>query len=211
MLDSLPTSKHPLRILLATSNRHKLREMRQLLAPAKVELLGADDVGGLPSVLEDGETFADNAIKKALAAARHTTYPVLADDSGFAVFALNGAPGVKSARYAGDGASDQDNVDKLLAEMEGRTERRACFVCVLALAFGRRLIGTVEGRVEGGVVEQPRGSRGFGYDPVFQPDGKKRTFAEMPAAAKNRISHRARAAQALVESGLLQGLRQNRE
>ncbi len=191
-------------LLLASGNRHKLQEMRVLLQHSGIELRGGDDVGGLPEVTEDGLTFHDNAVKKAVAVAARSAYPVIADDSGFSVAALGGAPGVFSARYAGDGASDQDNVAKLLSEMRSLQDRRASFVCVLAVATKRGLCGTVEGRVDGWVAPEPKGKNGFGYDPVFIPTGFQETFGQLPAAVKNRFSHRARAVEKLLASGLLQ-------
>ncbi len=197
-------------VLLASGNLHKLREFREATAGRGLTVLGADEVGGLPPVVEDGRTFAENAIKKATEVARRFDLPVIADDSGLSVSALGGAPGVRSARYAGPAASDRENLEKLLAEMRGVEDRRACFVCVLAVATRTGLHGTLEGRVEGRIARIARGERGFGYDPVFIPEGFEQTFAELPAAAKHRISHRGRALQALVngEKGLLEAIQQ---
>lgn len=192
-----PVNVHSL--LLATRNPHKTREF--------AEILGKDyavhDLSGhnhLPAVEETGSTFAENAILKAVATSQQFPGAVVADDSGLEVDALNGAPGVYSARYAGAGATDQQNVAKLLAELakhSGSAPYLARFRCVLALAKEGRLLRTFEGVVEGTIVDAPRGSTGFGYDPVFQPIGFTQTFAELPLAEKNRISHRGRAIQSL--------------
>jgi XTP/dITP diphosphohydrolase len=155
----------------------------------------------LPVIEESGATFAENAALKALATSKQ--FPgvlVVGDDSGLEVDALNGAPGVYSARYAGEGASDAQNVAKLLGELRklpGSPPYAARFRCVLALAREGELLGSFEGKVEGIIVATPRGSDGFGYDPVFQPVGSTETFAELSVARKNEISHRARAIQLL--------------
>lgn len=188
---------HPL--LLATRNSHKTREFAEILGPEFV----VRDLAGeleLPVVEETGVTFAENAALKAMATSRHFPGLVVADDSGLEVDALNGAPGVYSARYAGEGAADKQNVAKLLAELEKHPASRpysARFRCVLVLAKEGDLLGAFEGAVEGTIVDAPRGSDGFGYDPVFQPTGSTQTFAELPSAEKNRISHRGRAIQSL--------------
>jgi len=192
-----------LELLAATGNAHKVDEMRAILAPAGVRLLSARDVGGLPEVDEDGATFRENAIKKACAIAAATGRRVIADDSGLEVAALDGAPGVRSARYAGAGGNDGRNVAKLLAALDGRSDRRARFVCVVAVAGPEGLVGTAEGEVRGRIGDQPRGQGGFGYDPVFIPDGYEQTFAELPAEVKNAMSHRGRALAAALAQGLL--------
>ncbi len=189
-------------ILAATGNTHKVREMSAILAPAGVRLLSARDVGGIPDVVEDGATFRDNAVKKACAVAAATGRTVVADDSGLQVFALGGEPGVYSARYAGEGGNDGRNVRKLLRKLEGVTDRRARFVCVIAVATPDSLIGTAEGEVRGHIIHEPRGRGGFGYDPVFVPDGHDMTFAELPAETKNGMSHRGNALAAAVARGL---------
>jgi XTP/dITP diphosphohydrolase len=194
-------------IVAATGNAGKLREIREILAPQGLSVLSGDDVGGIPDVHEDGATFEANAIKKAMAVAAFLDRPVMADDSGLEVTALDGAPGVRSARYAGDGASDADKIRKLLAAMDGVPDRRARFVCVVAVAVPGRLVGTAAGEVRGAIVGEPRGSGGFGYDPVFMPDGYALTFGELPASVKNRLSHRAAALRAALAAGLLEALR----
>jgi XTP/dITP diphosphohydrolase len=189
-------------ILAATSNVHKVREMSTILAPAGVRLLSAGEVGGIPEVVEDGATFRDNAVKKACEVALATGRRVVADDSGLEVAALGGQPGVLSARYAGEGGNDGRNVRKLLDRLDGVAERQARFVCVIAVADPGGLIGTAEGEVRGQIAHAPRGAGGFGYDPVFVPEGCEQTFAELPAAVKNGMSHRGNALAAAVAQGL---------
>ena len=183
-------------LLLATRNAHKTREFAEILGPEFVVRDLSAEVEA-PIIEETGETFAENAILKALPISeRFPDTLVVADDSGLEVDALRGAPGVYSARYAGPGATDHENVRKLLAEL-GRSSTSPPFVarfrCVLALARAGKVTKTVEGVVEGTIVDVPRGTGGFGYDPVFQPAGSMQTFAEFSAEEKNRISHRARA------------------
>jgi len=189
-------------IVAATGNKHKIAEFQAILAPQGLQVLSAKDVGGLPEVVEDGETFRDNAVKKALAGARALGRTVLADDSGLEVVALHGAPGVYSARYAGEGGNDGRNLSKLLREMTDITDRRARFVAVIAVATPEGLVGTAEGEVRGIIATAPRGQGGFGYDPVFVPEGEVETFAELPAAVKNAMSHRGNALKAAVAAGL---------
>jgi XTP/dITP diphosphohydrolase len=190
------------RVVLATTNRHKAREIAAILAPFGVEV---EVPATLPPVAEDGETFAENAYLKAASAARATGRPALADDSGIAVESLAGEPGVRSARYAGDGASDAANTAKLLAEVAARglTDPRAAFVChAVLVAPDGTVLARAEERVEGVVRGPPRGTHGFGYDPVFHfvgpgapPPGCR--FAELSPAAKDAVSHRGRAFRAL--------------
>lgn len=182
-------------LLLATRNPHKTREFAQILG-AEFELRDLSSHPELLAIEETGLTFAENAILKAVATSRHFPDLVVADDSGLEVDALNGAPGIYSARYAGDGASDNENVAKLLAKLgkhPGDRPHSARFRCVLALAREGKVLGTFEGVVEGMIADAPRGSAGFGYDPVFQPVGSTQTLAEISSAEKNLISHRARA------------------
>jgi XTP/dITP diphosphohydrolase len=189
------------RLIIATHNAHKTREFAQLLGREfKVVDLSAHPEIASPA--EDGQTFAENATAKAINASKNVSGLVIADDSGLEVHSLSGAPGIFSARYAGNNAKDEQNVEKLLRELAAlfpMPSRRARFRCVLAIARRGELIDTVEGSVEGNITEEPRGADGFGYDPVFVPAGFDHTFAEMPAELKNHLSHRARAVVALRE------------
>ena len=188
-----------MKLLVATRNRHKLDEIRAILSLPGIELVGADaHAQPLPEVIEDAATFEGNAIKKARTLCDASGLWTLADDSGLEVDVLGGAPGVFSARYAGEGAGDSANNARLLRELEGLDDRRARFRCVLALAAPDGRVWTVEGRCEGRIARAPSGAGGFGYDPLFHPDGGTCSFAELPPGEKNRISHRARALAAAV-------------
>jgi XTP/dITP diphosphohydrolase len=207
-LDSNPVNPvnplNVLRLLLATRNPHKTHEFSEILGEDFVVHDLSKELE-TPVVEETGSTFAENAILKAIATSKLFPGLVVADDSGLEVDILSGAPGIYSARYAGDSASNKENIARLLAELAkypGERPHAARFRCVLALAHEEKLLDTFEGAIEGTVVEQSRGSAGFGYDPVFQPAGLKQTFAEMSPAEKNRISHRARAIR-LLRSALL--------
>ncbi len=185
-------------LLLATRNQHKTREFAQLLGP-NFTLRDLTSERGLPEILETGRTFEENAVIKAIAISK--IFPnemVIADDSGLEVDTLAGAPGIFSARYAGEKASDRRNVEKLLRELQSATERSARFRCVIALAKNRKLMTTVAGDVAGTITKSPRGKNGFGYDPIFMPEGFEETFAELPSETKNAISHRASAVGELV-------------
>ena len=190
-------------ILIATHNAHKTREIQQILgADFRVSDLNAHP--HFPATVESGETFEENAKLKAVEASRSFAGLVLADDSGFEVDALDGAPGVRSARYAGEDADDARNRQRLLAEfarvrVNTPEQRTARFRCVIALARDGKVIATFDGAVEGVIVDEPKGAGGFGYDPLFVPDGYDETFAQLPADVKNRISHRGRALQKAVE------------
>ncbi len=186
-----------MRLVLATRNPHKVRELAVLLEPHEVVPL-PDEVELPP---ETGETFADNALGKARAAARATGEPAIADDSGIAAAALGGAPGVRSARFAGEHASDEDNLAKLLRDVPGDGDRRVAYVCALAYVEPSGAEELFEGRCEGTLAVEPRGSGGFGYDPAFVPDdtGDGRTMAELPPDEKDAISHRGRAARAFLD------------
>lgn len=186
-------------IVLATKNKGKVREFQGLLAGLVGNVISLDDLVSPPDVIEDGDTFLDNALKKARAIAEHSGKPALADDSGLVVDALGGRPGVCSARYSGEGASDIDNIIKLLKELKNSSDRRAKFVCFLALVFpgGREILA--EGVCEGEILDRPRGEGGFGYDPVFYLSERGKTMAEVPPGIKNKISHRARAVDNLIE------------
>lgn len=192
------------KILLATKNRGKQREILKILAPLGVDVISLADVVDqhMPDVLEDGKTFAENALKKAEVFHRFYHIPTLADDSGLEVDALGGAPGVYSARYAGEEKNDEANNRKLLANLEGvpRGERKARFTCVLAYVDGDSPPILATGHCEGVIAEQPRGEGGFGYDPLFYLPEKGKTLAEMSAEEKNKISHRYHALQNFIRA-----------
>ena len=186
-----------LRIVVATGNRGKLQELRSMLSPLGVEIKSLADYPHIPEVIEDGHTFEENAVKKATAITEATGEIALADDSGLEVDYLKGAPGVFSARFAGEGKDDSANNQKLLELMEGvpLEKRTARFKCVVALALPRRegRFYTAEGSCEGIIGTEPRGSEGFGYDPLFIVPGMGKTFAQLDMAAKNDLSHRGKA------------------
>lgn len=183
-------------IVAATANLHKVDEYRKLLEGQNVELKSLLDYPGFPGVEENGKSFIENAGIKALAACRYCDVPAFADDSGLEVEALDGRPGIYSARYA---PTDKERIARLLDEMKGQTNRRARFVCAIAIAINGEVIESFEGEIKGTIVEAPRGESGFGYDPVFQPDGYDQTFGEMAPELKNRISHRANAFKLALE------------
>lgn len=185
-----------MRLVLATHNRHKVTELRRILDGLDVTILSADDVA-LPDVDETGSTFEENALLKARAGAQATGLPCVADDSGLEVEALGGAPGVHSARYAGAHGDDDANLRLVLERLDGAADRGGRFVCVAALAEPGGFEAVRHGVLEGQVTEQPRGTGGFGYDPIFQPHGGHRTTAEMTPEEKDAISHRGRAFRAL--------------
>jgi len=183
----------PLAIVVATTNQGKLKEFQELLKDQPIEILSLADFGPIPEVIEDGETFDDNAYKKALFTAKVLGLPAIADDSGLTVEALDGKPGVYSARFAGDEASDQDNIDKLLKDMEGEQNRKAAFQCVLSLAVPSGPALTYEGQCQGEILTKQQGDGGFGYDPIFFSAEIGKTFAEASSDEKNKISHRGKA------------------
>ena len=189
------------RAVLASGNPGKLREFAALLAPFALELVPQGELG-ITAAVESGSTFVENALLKARHAARHARLPALADDSGIEVDALGGRPGVWSARFAREGASDEENLRLLLAELAGVPEgfRQARYQCVIVWVRG---VGDQEplvahGTWEGHIGHAPRGTGGFGYDPLFVPEGQQCTAAQLPAAVKNAVSHRGRALAALV-------------
>jgi XTP/dITP diphosphohydrolase len=190
----------PGKLHLASSNPGKLCEYRALSSGLAVEIELLPGCAEITAFEESAPTFAENAAGKALYHSRATPAPVIADDSGLVVPALGGAPGVHSARYAGPGASDADRVAKLLAEMRGKhgAERRARFVCVLALAERGRAIAIFSDSAEGMIAEEPRGTEGFGYDPIFYFEKLGRTYAETTRDEKNEYSHRGRAFRKLL-------------
>ncbi|SHE88028.1 XTP/dITP diphosphohydrolase [Desulfofundulus australicus DSM 11792] len=196
-----------MKLVLATRNPGKVRELSQLLSPLGYEVLSLEHFPGVPEVVEDGATFRDNAVKKATAVARHTGQLALADDSGLEVDYLGGAPGVRSARFAGEGHDDRANNEKLLRLLAGvpPEKRTARFRCVVAVATPEGKVLTTEGTCEGIIAEEPRGEGGFGYDPLFYVPSCGKTFAELEPEVKNRISHRGRALALMRE--ILAGLR----
>lgn len=191
-----------MRILLASRNRKKLAELRRILDPAlpDVEVVGLDDVPGYDEVPESGATFAENALIKAREGHRHTGLPTVADDSGLAVDALNGMPGVLSARWAGSHGDDDANLRLVLDQLGDVPDDRlgAAFVCAVAYVDDNREILT-DGRMPGRIVREPRGANGFGYDPIFVPRGHEQTSAELSIEEKDAISHRGQALRALAE------------
>ena len=190
------------RIILATHNPHKTREFQELFT----RQFAIGDLSSYPQISpapETGSTFEENAALKALGVSQQLSGPIMADDSGLEVDALDGEPGIYSARYAGEDATDQQNIEKLLRELRAcqvaADARSARFRCSIALARNDKLLGIFTGIVPGKIVDLPRGHGGFGYDPVFQPDGFEVTFAQMLPELKNRISHRAQAAEQLCQ------------
>jgi XTP/dITP diphosphohydrolase len=180
-------------IVIATRNPGKTAEIREILKNHPVEIRNLDDFGPIPEVDEDGTTFEENAYKKASFAARVLGFPALADDSGLAVAALDGQPGIHSARFAGPDADDAQRCRLLLEKLKNAADRRAAFECVISLAIPTGQALTYEGRCEGIIAEEPAGNNGFGYDPVFYYPPAGKTFAQMPPEEKNRVSHRGRA------------------
>ena len=186
-------------LVIATRNRHKTEEIRAILAGLPLTIKDLTDFPNCPEVEEDGDTLEENAYKKAYSAYRSTGLPAIADDTGLEVYYLLGRPGIYSARYAGENATYEDNWKKLIHEMTQvpARKRQARFRCVIALV-GPATEEYFDGRVEGRILLAPRGDRGFGYDPVFEPDGFDRSFAELSAEEKNDISHRGNALKKLM-------------
>ena len=189
-----------MKLVIATRNKHKLEEIREIFHIPGLEVVSAFDFPHVPDVVEDGETFEANAVKKAVSLAGATGLWALADDSGLEVDALGGAPGVYSARYAGEPVSYPANNRKLLDELRNEQNRHARFRCVIALSSPDGKAKTVDGRCEGVIAYEERGKQGFGYDPLFIPEGFTKTFAEMDGESKNAISHRGRALQHAMEA-----------
>jgi XTP/dITP diphosphohydrolase len=189
------------RLVIATHNKGKLAEMAALMAPLGIATVGAGTLG-LPEPEETGATFEENAALKARAAAAASGLPALADDSGLVVPALSGAPGIYSARWAGPERDFRLAMERVERELAGKSDRRAHFVAALALAWPDDHVEVMRGEVHGTLVWPPRGTRGFGYDPMFLPAGGRETFGELDPEAKHRISHRAAAFRKLVAACL---------
>jgi XTP/dITP diphosphohydrolase len=185
--------QHPTILVIATRNKGKTKEIKALLKDFPVNIKNLDDFGPIPHLEEDGDTFDENAYKKASFAARILGLPALADDSGLIVEALDGAPGIHSARYAGENATDEQRYLKLLDDMKGKSNRKAAFECVISIAMPTGPALTYEARCEGLITTEPAGSNGFGYDPVFFYPPYNKTFAQITGKEKNRISHRGKA------------------
>ncbi|MBW2193916.1 MAG: XTP/dITP diphosphatase [Deltaproteobacteria bacterium] len=180
-------------LVIATRNQGKTAEIKELLQNFPIKIKNMDDFGPIPHIDEDGETFDENAYKKASFAARVLGFPALADDSGLMVEALGNLPGIHSARYGGKNATDEHRCALLLDEMKGKRNRKAAFECVISIAMPRGPALTYEARCEGRIAEKPAGSNGFGYDPVFHYPPLNKTFAELSREEKNRVSHRGKA------------------
>jgi len=189
-----------MKILLATHNKNKIIEIRDALKATGFQVLSLDDFPDLPEVEEDGDTLEHNSLKKAREIFVHAGITTLADDTGLEVEYLNGEPGVFAARWAGEGCTYKDNCDKMLRELKGvpYEKRKAAFKCVITL-YGKDILKTTAGELKGHIIEDSRGTDGFGYDPVFIPEGYDITLAEMPLEEKNRISHRGLAVKKMVE------------
>ena len=180
-------------LVIATHNKGKTAEIEDLLKEFPVDIKNMEDFGPIPPVEEDGETFDENAYKKASFTSRVLGLPALADDSGLRVEALNGAPGVHSARYAGENATDAERCAKLLKEMEGHSNRKAAFECVISIAVPTGAALTYEARCEGRIASEPAGTNGFGYDSIFFYPPHQKTFAQLSREEKSRVSHRGKA------------------
>ena len=180
-------------LVIATRNKGKTKEIKDLLKGFPVDIKNMDGFGPIPPLEEDGDTFDENAYKKASFTAKILGLPALADDSGLLVEALGGAPGIHSARYAGENATDEQRYLKLLDEMQGKSNRSAAFECVICIAVPTGPALTYEARCQGLIAESPAGSNGFGYDPIFFYPSYKKTFAQLTREEKNRVSHRGKA------------------
>ena len=180
-------------LVLATRNEGNLAEFKHLVADFDIVIRSLKDFGPIPPVIEDGETFEDNAVKKASFTARVLGFPALADDSGLMVEVLDGMPGVLSARYAGEEATDEENNLKLLRTMEGKTNRKASFMCLIAIAVPSGPALIYEAKCEGVIARELKGGKGFGYDPLFYYPPLEKTFAELTTEEKNLVSHRGKA------------------
>lgn len=180
-------------LVIATKNQNKLAEFKEIMKDSNIDIKSLADFGPIPEVIEDGDTFDQNAYKKAHHTARILGLPAIADDSGLVVGTLGGEPGVYSARYAGPGATDEENCTKLLTALKGQKNRKAHFSCVLSIAVPSGPALTYENRCDGIILESPKGKSGFGYDPVFYFEEYGKTFAELSPEEKNSVSHRGKA------------------
>ncbi|HQH19799.1 MAG TPA: non-canonical purine NTP diphosphatase [Bacteroidales bacterium] len=185
-----------MKLVFATNNAHKLNEIRNL-AGSNFEIVSLSDMGWVDEIPETGKTIEDNASQKAFYIYEKYKFDCFADDTGLEIEALDKRPGVYSARYAGESCNFEDNMSKVLTELQGITNRKACFRTVISLVIQGKEV-RFEGRVDGVILNEYRGNKGFGYDPIFQPNGYKQTFAEMPLELKNAISHRGLATQKLI-------------
>ncbi len=185
-----------MKLVFATNNAHKLNEIRNL-AGSNFEIVSLSDMGWVDEIPETGKTIEDNASQKAFYIYEKYKFDCFADDTGLEIESLDKRPGVYSARYAGESCNFEDNMSKVLTELQGITNRKACFRTVISLVIQRKEV-RFEGRVDGVILNEYRGNKGFGYDPIFQPNGYKQTFAEMPLELKNAISHRGLATQKLI-------------
>ena len=188
-----------MKLIIASNNKHKISEIKSILSGKFSEILSLSDAGIEHETIEDGETFLENALKKAREICSISGMATLADDSGLCVNALNGAPGVYSARYSGENATSEKNNTLLLKNLEGKTDRTAYFLCCVALVYPDGNEVVAEGRVYGEITHSYRGNHGFGYDPIFQVKGDTRTLAELSDEEKNAISHRGNALKNLLE------------
>ncbi|MFO7971076.1 MAG: XTP/dITP diphosphatase [Desulfobacterales bacterium] len=185
--------KKPTTLVIATRNKGKTAEIKDLLKGFPVDIKNLDDFGPIPPLKEEGKTFDENAYQKASFAAKILGLPALADDSGLLVEALGGAPGIHSARYAGENATDEQRYLKLLDEMKGKSNRNAAFECVISISVPTGPALTYEARCQGLITERPAGSNGFGYDPIFFYPPLNKTFAQLTREEKSRVSHRGKA------------------
>ncbi len=185
-----------MKLVFATNNVHKLNEIRNL-AGSNFKIVSLSDMGWVDEIPETGKTIEDNASQKAFYIYEKYKFDCFADDTGLEIEALDKRPGVYSARYAGESCNFEDNMSKVLTELQGITNRKACFRTVISLVIQGKEV-RFEGKVDGVILNEYRGNKGFGYDPIFQPNGYKQTFAEMPLELKNAISHRGLATQKLI-------------
>ncbi|MCB5250582.1 MAG: RdgB/HAM1 family non-canonical purine NTP pyrophosphatase [Candidatus Cloacimonadales bacterium] len=189
-----------MKLVIATKNRDKFKEIKAILSNLDLELLCSAEIVGMPDIDEDQDSIEGNSAKKAKETALFAQLPAIADDTGLFVTALNDEPGVHAARYAGEGCSYTDNVKKMLYNMKGKTNRQARFETVVSLAFpDKDEIISCRGVIYGQIIDEEHGSAGFGYDPIFQPDGYNQTFAELSDQVKNNISHRAQAFKEILQ------------